>query len=331
MQGYFEASGAKSDMRLSVVTTLYQSAPYVSEFFGRISKVAEKISDDCEFIFVNDGSLDHSLDLALKLRERDNRITVVDLSRNFGHHRALMVGLGFATGDLVFLIDVDLEEDPELLRVFYKRFEESHADSIYGVQSRRKGGPFERVSGALFYKVLNWLSGYDMPSNTLIARLMTRRFVDSLLLYKEQEIDIDSLVYMTGFRQVPVVVKKHAKDETTYTMGLKLGLALRSITAFSRRPLIAIFVLGVLIILLTAGVIAYYLTSYFVSGRVPSGFTAIVLSIWLLGGLSIFGTGLVALYIAIIFNEVKSRPSAIIKDVYEARGYDVVLPNKKSI
>lgn len=305
-------------MKLSVVTSLYRSEPYIEEFHRRMRAIAAEVAAECEFIYVNDGSPDRSLEAALRLKREDDRVVVVDLSRNFGHHRALMVGLSYATGDLVFMIDVDLEEEPELLRPFYARFQEAGADSVYGVQSRRKGSAFERVSGEAFYRFVNFLSGADAPVNTLIARLMTRRFVASLLQHQEHEIDIAGLLHMTGYRQVPVMVRKHAKPETTYTFMRKLSLALRSLTAFSRRPLIIISVLGGLISVVTLGVISYFLFAYLFSGRVPSGYTSLILSLWFLGGLTIFCIGIVALYIAVIFSEVKARPTAIVREVYRS-------------
>jgi putative glycosyltransferase len=303
-------------MKLSIVTSLYGSEPYIEEFQRRVRAVAAEISDDCEFIYVNDGSPDGALELLIRLRQEDHRITIIDLSRNFGHHRALMVGLSFAEGDLVFMIDVDLEEEPELLTVFHNCLLERRADSIYGVQHQRKGGFFERLSGSLFYRLSNFLSGADAPENTLVARLMTRRFVSALLQYQEHEIDIANLLHMTGYLQIPILVHKHSKPETSYTLMRKLRLALRSITASSRRPLILISVLGGLILFVTIAVISYYLIAFAVSRVVPSGYTSLILSLWLLGGLTIFSVGIVALYIAVIFTEVKARPSAIIRDVY---------------
>jgi putative glycosyltransferase len=151
-------------MKLSIVTSLYRSEPYVAEFHRRIRAVAAEITSDCEVIYVNDGSPDEALAVALRLKEADDQLVVVDLSRNFGHHRALMVGLSYATGDLVFMIDVDLEEEPELLREFYARFLEAGADSIYGVQSERKGNAFERISGQIFYRFVNFCQAITLPA-----------------------------------------------------------------------------------------------------------------------------------------------------------------------
>jgi len=167
-------------MELSIVTTMYHSAPYIEEFYERVSKAAKKITGDYEIIFVNDGSPDNALDIAVALHEKDSRVIVVDLSRNFGHHRAMMTGLGYARGEKVFLIDCDLEEEPELLATFHEKFTKDGCDVVYGVQKTRKGGAFERITGNLFYTVFNRLSGIRMPHNLVTARLMSGRYVKSL-------------------------------------------------------------------------------------------------------------------------------------------------------
>ena len=128
-------------MKLSIVTTLYKSSPYIDEFYVRISKEAQKITNDYEIIFVDDGSPDDSLLKVVALYERDSRVKVVELSRNFGHHKAIMTGLSCAKGDFVFLIDSDLEEAPELLGSFWNELQkEDDLDVVYGVQEKRKGG-----------------------------------------------------------------------------------------------------------------------------------------------------------------------------------------------
>src|SRR4051812_28020274 len=121
-------------MKLSVVTTLYKSGPYIQEFYARVSRAAAALTDDYELLFVNDGSPDDACEQAIVLHRRDVRVRVLDLSRNFGHHKAMMTGLQHARGDLVFLLDVDLEEQPEWLPQFHAALVETGADSVYGVQ-----------------------------------------------------------------------------------------------------------------------------------------------------------------------------------------------------
>lgn len=127
-------------MRLSIVTTMYMSEPYVLEFYRRARAAADKITPDVEIIFVDDGSPDAALQQAVSLLDSDPCVRVIQLSRNFGHHKAMMTGLAHATGDLVFLIDSDLEEDPALLEPFYEKLISTGADVVFGCHARRPGG-----------------------------------------------------------------------------------------------------------------------------------------------------------------------------------------------
>ena len=155
-------------MKLSIVTTLYKSADTIDEFYRRAMAAAEPLGYEIELILVNDGSPDVSLDLALALHETDLRVTVVDLSRNFGHHKALMTGLGYATGDLVFLIDSDLDEEPELISSFHQRLLQGDCDVVYGFQTKRRGGPVcKSLAARLYFSLLNVLSDDDVPRNIL--------------------------------------------------------------------------------------------------------------------------------------------------------------------
>ena len=136
---------------------------------------ADAITDKDEMILVNDGSPDDSLVRALDLQATDARVVVLDLARNFGHHKAMMTGLDHATGDLVFLIDSDLEEPPELLTRFYAELVSGDWDVVYGVQGNRRGGAFERVSGAAFYSLVNLLSDQPLPRNLVTVQFDAAR------------------------------------------------------------------------------------------------------------------------------------------------------------
>src|SRR5262249_7421057 len=180
-------------MELSIVTTLYRSAPFLREFHRRACAAAAKITSDFEIVLVNDGSPDDSQAVALSLCRDDPRVKVIELSRNFGHHKAMMTGLAHARGRLVFLIDSDLEEDPELLETFHRELLASGVDVVYGVQRQRKGGWYERLSGGLFYRLFNALSSFPIPHNLTTARLMTRPYVRALRRHRDQEMFIAGL------------------------------------------------------------------------------------------------------------------------------------------
>jgi putative glycosyltransferase len=303
-------------LRLSVVTSLYKSADFIREFHRRVSEAAAKVTTEWELIMVNDGSPDDSLQIAIELHHRDPRARVVDLSRNFGHHKALMTGLACSRGDLVFVIDSDLEEDPAWLPMFYEAMTSTGAEAIYGVQRSRKGGWFERMSGALFYRVFNKLLTHPFPPNIVTARLMTRRYVDALVQHRDQEVSLAGLCTITGFEQRSLVVDKGTRGNTSYGLRRRISAFVTAITSFSNRPLLYIFQLGVGVILLSivAGIVLMYQS---MTGRIGvPGWASIMVSIWFLGGVMIFCVGVLGIYLAKVFTETKDRPYTIIRRIY---------------
>jgi putative glycosyltransferase len=305
-------------VRLSVVTSLYKSADFIREFHRRVSEAAAKVTSDWELVMVNDGSPDDSLQIAIELHRRDPHARVVDLSRNFGHHKALMTGLAHSRGDLIFVIDSDLEEDPAWLPMFYEAMKSTGAEAIYGVQRSRKGGWFERMSGALFYRVFNKLLTHPFPPNIITARLMTRRYVDALVQHRDQEVSLAGLCTITGFEQRALAVDKGTRGDTSYGLRRRMSAFVTAITSFSNRPLLYIFQLGVGVILLSmvAGTVLMYQT---LTGRVGvPGWASIMVSIWFLGGVMIFCVGVLGIYLAKVFTETKDRPYTIVRQIYGA-------------
>ena len=307
-------------MKLSIVATLYQSEPYIGEFHQRATAAAKRLAgDDYEIVLVNDGSPDNSLELAVQLTKTDSHVIVVDLSRNFGHHKAMMTGLAHTKGEQIFLIDSDLEEEPEYLTSFAKQMRSSMCDVVYGVQVRRKGGWFERWSGQCYYRLLNALTGLNLPENIVTARLMTRRYVDALMRHAEREVFIAGLWHITGFDQKPHLVKKHSTSETTYTLRSKLSILINSVTSFSNAPLVGIFYIGVVISLLAAFYTVYLVIQWTLLAKPLSGWTSVMASIWLLGGMIISFIGLIGIYLSKIFSESKQRPYTIVRNIYQKR------------
>lgn len=301
------------------MTTLYRSAQSINEFCRRALLAAEKFGHDVELIMVNDGSPDESLALALDLQRADARLVVVDLSRNFGHHRALMVGLAHARGDLVFLIDSDLEEEPELLDLFHERFAQGDCDVVYGVQPVRRGHWLERASGEAFFWLVNAMSDQPIPRNVVIARLMTQDYVRALLLHQESEFLIGNLFQLTGFRQIALPIQKLSLSPTTYSLGMRIGMAVKHLTTTSTKLLYLVLYGGIAIFIVSLFAIAYYLIRYFHSGIGVDGFTSLIISIWFFGGLITLILGVIGIYIADILMESKRRPYALVRRVYRSR------------
>ena len=304
-------------MKLSIVTTLYYSEQYVNDFYQRISIVAQQlVGDNYEIIFVNDGSPDRSLKNAIALTKVDPHINIIDLSTNFGHHKAIMTGLKSAKGERIFLIDCDLEEEPELLVEFFEEMNKKECDLLYGVQQKRKGKLFERWTGHIFYKIFNFITNINLPSNISTVRLMTRKYLNALLQHEEREIYIHGLCRIIGFNQIAWPIKKHSTSKTTYTLYRKLSMLINAVTSFSDAPLVGVFYIGFVLILFSVIYGAYLVIDRIIFGTPVAGWTSIMVSIWFLSGLIVSIMGILGIYLSKVFLEVKQRPSTIIRALY---------------
>ena len=305
-------------MKLSIVSTMYRSAPFIAEYYDRMSKAAASATQDYEIVLVNDGSPDDSLERAIALAQTDPHVKVVDLSRNFGHHYALVAGLTQAEGERIFLIDIDLEEQPEWLAHFLTEQERSQADVVFGVQRVRVGGFFTRHLGGMFYKLFNALSETKIPENLCTVRIITRDFACALLTLRDRNLFLAGNFAWTGFRQLPIPVQKERRPSASnYNLRRTLRLFFDAISSFSSYPLRAIFVTGLIISIISGSVgIEMAIRKLLYPEAVALGFSSIIVSIWFLGGLIIFFLGVIGLYLSKIFVEVKDRPQFIIRKVY---------------
>lgn len=304
---------------LSIVTTVYRSADTIEEFVRRSVEAADKITSSFEIVIVDDGSPDDSLAIAIRLARGDPRIKVVELSRNFGHHRALMTGMAQASGQYCFLIDSDLEEPPELIGEFWQRRVETGMDVIYGYQSERGGDLTRRVSGEVAYWIFRLLTAHEIPRNHITVRLMVRSYVDALLMHKEQMTAIGGLWVITGFRQQGIPVAKGTRGRSTYSFRKRWMVLIDSIASFSETPLIGIFYLGMLVSFLSFAAFVVLLLMHFLGISRLAGWVSVMLSIWLVGGILIFCVGIIGIYISKIFIETKNRPYTIIRLIHGLR------------
>lgn len=308
-------------MKLSIVTTLYRSVPFMTEFHRRVSVAARAlIGEDFEIIFVNDGSPDDSLQVALGLQADDPHVQVVDLSRNFGHHAAIVAGLAHSRGERVLLMDCDLEEQPEWLALFADKMDECGADVVFGVQQARVASRFSNLLGEMFWSALNLMSTVRIPHNPMTCRLMSRRYVDSLLKVGDRVLYLAGTFAWTGYTQASIPLKKVPRPRahrSTYSLPRKLMQVADSFASFSVAPLSLIFFTGLLIWLGSIFFALMLLVEKILHPEmVLSGFTSIMLSIWFLGGTTILVLGVIGLYVAKIFQEVKPRPLYIVRNVY---------------
>lgn len=309
-------------MKLSIITTLYRSAPFIHEFYRRISIEAKRrIEGDYEIIFVNDGSPDNSLSLALEIQSTDSHVQIVDLSRNFGHHAAIVAGLAHSRGDRIFLIDCDLEEQPEWLGAFISKLEETGHDVVFGVQAERVSSFGANFFGSLFWSALNVMSSVSIPHSPMTCRLMTRKYVDSLLKIEDKVLYLAGVFAWAGFEQTSISLKKKPRPKiikSSYSFSRKLAHVVDSFASFSAAPLSIIFFTGLIIWLSSLFFATFLLVEKFLyPDSILSGFTAIMLSLWFIGGTIILILGVIGLYIAKIFQEVKQRPLYIVRKIFQ--------------
>jgi putative glycosyltransferase len=304
-------------MKLSIVTTMFRSETTIAEFVSRAAAAAAQITDSFEIVIVDDGSPDNSLAIATKLAATDPRLKVVELSRNFGHHKALMTGLKHASGDFCLLIDSDLEEPPETLGVFWDKLGKDDLDVVYGYQEKRTGGLLHRLAGWIAYTAFNLLIPAGIPTNHLTIRLMRRAYVDALLLHGETQLIIGGLWVITGFKQGGLPIDKKVKGETTYAFRRRWQMFLDSVTNFSDAPLIGIFYLGIAIAAVSALIGAWLMVRWLVAGVGVDGWLSVMMSVWFLGGIGIFCIGVIGIYLGKVFAETKNRPYTIVRKIHQ--------------
>jgi putative glycosyltransferase len=312
-------------MKLSIVSTLFNSERFLMEFCQRITNAAhELVSNDFELILVNDGSSDDSLLTSSNLMKIYPQIKIVDLSRNFGHHAAIVAGLSLVRGERVFLIDSDLEENPEWLIDFWKLMENSHSDVIFGVRRGHNTRAFGEIMSRLFWKVINSFSDQKFEPNQFTVRLMSKRYVESFLSISEKNLFLAGIFCWVGFSQVRVPLEKNRLNSGSQTYNLKkrVQLGLNALVSFSSLPLKIVFWAGSAICLISILVILITLALRMAGKIEVSGFTTVVVLICFFGGFAILAIGLVGLYVESLVREVKSRPRYIIKSIHKERFND---------
>ena len=304
-------------MKLSIVSSLYYSSQYIEEFCTRIVKSVPTEFDDFEIILVDDGSPDISLSVSLKIQNKIKELKIVELSRNFGHHKALMTGLQEAEGDFIFMIDIDLEEKPELLNLFWNELNKDKSlDIVYGVQSKRKGNWYEKFSGSIYYFFYNLLSDRKIDKNISTVRLMSKNYVNSTYGYMNQDFYIGNVFLENGFNKKKVYFNKTSTSKTTYTFFTKYHSFVNSIFSSTVKPLYIIFYFGLVISFFSFAFIIYLIYRKLTNDFIVSGWSSVMVSISFTLGIILSSLGIVSIYISKIFLETKKMPFTIVKKIH---------------
>jgi dolichol-phosphate mannosyltransferase len=304
--------------KYSLIIPIYNEEETIRELYRRVSAVMDSLDDSVELILINDGSGDRSLKLMRELQERDARVCYISFARNFGHQAAVTAGLNFARGQVIVVLDADLQDPPELIPKMIESWQAGY-HVVYAQRTKRKKESwFKRLTAYVFYRLLRRLADVDIPADTGDFCLMDRQVVDVLNSMPERNRYIRGLRAWIGFRQTAVKFERDPRfaGEVKYTFKKSLALAINSLVSFSKIPLRLSTYLGLfsaLIALLMALLVLYWRLQQ--PDSPVTGLATILIAVFFLGSVQLISIGILGEYIGRIYEEVKGRPAYTIAEI----------------
>lgn len=303
-------------MKISVVVPCYNEQESIPLFHKEMDRVAKQMDNDFEFIFVNDGSKDDTLNTLQKLSEEDERVKYISFSRNFGKEAAIYAGFSKADGDYVVMMDADLQDPPKLLPEMLEYIKEGY-DSVATRRVTRKGEPPIRSFFArMFYKIINKISNVDIVDGARDYRLMTAQMKDAILSMAEYNRFSKGIFGWVGFltKWLEYENVERVAGETKWSFWKLFLYSIEGIIAFSTAPLVLASVFGILFCLLSFALILFIIVRTLVFGDPVAGWPSLVCIMFLIGGIQLFCHGITGQYLSKTYLETKNRPKYIIKD-----------------
>jgi glycosyltransferase involved in cell wall biosynthesis len=303
---------------ISVVVPVHFEEMVLEAFYERVVATFERVQQnvDFELLFVNDGSSDRSLQIMLALRERDPRLKVIHLSRNFGHQIAVTAGIDNAFGDAVVLIDSDLQDPPEVILEMLQKWREGYK-VVYGVRSERRGeSRFKLLTAQWFYRALDTMSEVKIPLDTGDFRLMDRVVVEGLREMREESRYVRGMVSWLGFPQCGVPYTRDARfaGETKYTLFKMMRFAMNGLTSFSESPLVVSAWIGAIVTLVGLASLVYIIVGKLLHpDALESGWASLMTTVIFFGGVQLLSLGVLGQYIGRVYREVKRRPLYVVE------------------
>lgn len=308
----------KKKKLLSVIVSCYNEEESIPLFYQEITKISQKMNElEFEFIFVNDGSKDKTLEILKSLHEKDKRVRYVSFSRNFGKEAAMYAGLVTSRGDYVTLMDADLQDPPSLLEEMYYSIKEEGYDCVGTRRVTRKGEPPIRSFFArMFYKLINKMSKVELVDGARDYRLMTRQMVNAILSMKEYKRFSKGLFSFVGFKTKWLEYEniERVAGETKWNFWKLLIYAIDGITAFSTVPLVISALIGFLFCIISFIMILVIIIKTLIYGDPVSGWPSLVCIIFMVSGIQLFCMGIMGQYLSNTYLETKNRPIYIIKE-----------------
>lgn len=307
----------KSPPKISVAVPILNEEEVVRELVRRIDGVLTQLpGGPHEMVFVDDGSTDGTLELLEYEAVKDPRIVVVELSRNFGHQAAITAALDYVTGDVVVIMDGDLQDAPEVIPSFLEQYEAGY-DVVYALRKTREESMWLRICYRSFYRILARLSNIKLPVDAGDFGLLSKRVVAELRRTPERHRYLRGLRAWAGFRQIGIQVDRSARvaGKSKYSVTKLLRLAFDGFFAFTVVPLRMATILGVIAILLSSLFALYSVYARLFQDRSPAGFTALILVITFMSGVNLLFMGVLGEYLGRVYEEVKGRPLYVVKRI----------------
>jgi dolichol-phosphate mannosyltransferase len=300
---------------ISVVVPLFNEEGNIVALYNELVSVLVRLGKTYEILFVDDGSRDRSFELVKKINATDPLVRGISLSRNFGHQVALYAGMQYAAGDVIVTMDADLQHPPSVIPLLLEQMDKGFDIVNTRRLDARETGAFKKLSSRYFYRFINFISDVSIPESSSDFRLMTRKALNAFLQFGERDRFTRGLVSWMGFRQTMVDYECPPRfaGNSKYTLRKMIRFAADGITAFSSRPLRIASYTGIIVFFIGL-VYALYAIIQHAAGKTQPGWTSLLVTVLLLGGIQLLSLGIIGEYLARIFNESKSRPLFFIKD-----------------
>ncbi len=303
-------------MKISIIIPIYNEQGNIDRLINRLKGVIAQLNIDCEYIFINDGSKDDSINIIKNLAKIDSSVKFINFSRNFGHQIAVTAGLDKAKGDRIVIIDADLQDPPELIIDMYNKMDDGF-EVVYAKRKARKGESWmKKFTARMFYRILKAITSVNIPVDTGDFRIIDRKIVDVLKQMPEQQKFLRGQISWIGFNQTYVEYERDERNagETGYTYKKMIRLALDGITSFSNFPLKFASICGFVVSGIAFLVGLYALYSRFISGHYVEGWTSIIISVLFLGGIQLISIGIIGEYISRLSSNIRNRPLYIVRE-----------------
>ncbi|MGA1794847.1 MAG: glycosyltransferase family 2 protein [bacterium] len=307
-----------SEVVLSVITPCYDESDNIPRLYSELTRVLEDLGVHYELIWVENGSRDDSFEMMKDLAEKDPRVKIIQLTRNFTYQGGIAAGMAYAQGKYLVSIDADLQDPPEMIGRMYEKAITEHYDIVYGIRRKRQEGFVQRAAYRLFYRIMRAISSVDVPLDAGDFALISRPVLNALRSLPERDRFHRGLRAWVGFNATGIEYDRGARlrGASKFSIADQFLLAFQGLFSFSFMPLRLFFYAGVGVCLAIVPLFLFYMVwRIMVPGAWPPGVATIILLLLAILGVTMFGIGLIGEYIAIIFVEVKERPTFLIKSM----------------